>query len=132
MCYKAIHKFDKFNPIVSGVFHPLGLEVIINSEIWDLRTFKLLHTVPALNQCQIRFTHDSSVLYGGECVIIPPQTRVSRRFLIFFQLVFFALTNVTAAQKYSTSISESVSCFVETKYYNNDEHWYTSRQYVWN
>ena len=63
---QVIHKFDKFNPQVSGLFHPLGLEVIINSEIWDLRTFKLLHTVPALNQCQIRFSHDASVLYGGK------------------------------------------------------------------
>ena len=30
---KAIHKFDKFNQYVSGVFHPVGLEIIINSEI---------------------------------------------------------------------------------------------------
>lgn len=30
---KAIHKFDKFNPHVSGVFHPMGLEIIINSEV---------------------------------------------------------------------------------------------------
>ncbi|XP_067935368.1 DDB1- and CUL4-associated factor 1-like isoform X2 [Watersipora subatra] len=62
---KAIHKFDKFNPQVSGLFHPLGLEVVINSEIWDLRTFKLLHTVPALNQCLVRFSNDSSILYAS-------------------------------------------------------------------
>ena len=30
---KCIHKFDKFNPNVSGVFHPNGLEIIINSEV---------------------------------------------------------------------------------------------------
>ena len=30
---KVIHKFDKFNPHVSGVFHPMGLEIIINSEV---------------------------------------------------------------------------------------------------
>lgn len=29
----AIHKFDKFNMNISGVFHPNGLEVIINTEI---------------------------------------------------------------------------------------------------
>lgn len=28
-----IHKFDKFNDFVSGVFHPSGLEIIINSEV---------------------------------------------------------------------------------------------------
>ena len=30
---RMIHKFDKFNNFVSGVFHPSGLEIIINSEI---------------------------------------------------------------------------------------------------
>ena len=30
---KLLHKFDKFNDYVSGVFHPSGLEIIINSEI---------------------------------------------------------------------------------------------------
>lgn len=30
---KAVHKFDKFNQYVSGVFHPVGLEIIINSEV---------------------------------------------------------------------------------------------------
>ncbi len=35
---KSIHKFDKFNPTISGVFHPNGLEVIINSEVVSLST----------------------------------------------------------------------------------------------
>lgn len=30
---KSIHKFDKFNDNISGVFHPMGLEIIINSEV---------------------------------------------------------------------------------------------------
>ena len=30
---RVIHKFDKFNNFVSGVFQPSGLEIIINSEI---------------------------------------------------------------------------------------------------
>ena len=30
---KALHKFDKFNPNISGVFHPMGQEIIINSEV---------------------------------------------------------------------------------------------------
>lgn len=30
---KSIHKFDKFNANVSGVFHPMGQEIIINSEV---------------------------------------------------------------------------------------------------
>jgi HIV-1 Vpr-binding protein len=62
---KPIHKFDKFNPSVSGVFHPMGMEVIINSEVWDLRTFRLLHTVPGLDKCNVRFNHSGDVIFGA-------------------------------------------------------------------
>ncbi|XP_046327233.1 DDB1- and CUL4-associated factor 1-like isoform X2 [Haliotis rufescens] len=61
---RTIHKFDKFNSYISGVFHPMGLEIIINSEVWDIRTFHLLNTVPALDQCQIKFNHSGDVIYA--------------------------------------------------------------------
>lgn len=61
---KSIHKFDKFNDNISGVFHPMGLEIIINSEVWDIRSYHLLHTVPALNQCQIRFNNRGDIIYA--------------------------------------------------------------------
>lgn len=39
---RVIHKFDKFNNFVSGVFHPSGLEIIINSEIVSLENYQSL------------------------------------------------------------------------------------------
>lgn len=59
-----IHKFDKFNPTVSGVFHPNGIEVIINTEVWDIRNFGLLRTVPAFDQCTLLFNRSRSVIYS--------------------------------------------------------------------
>lgn len=44
---QAIHKFDKFNMTISGVFHPNGLEVIVNTEI-------------------VSFGHGGNVLRGQE------------------------------------------------------------------
>ena len=38
---QAIHKFDKFNMNISGVFHPNCLEVVINTEIVSLATVRL-------------------------------------------------------------------------------------------
>ncbi|XP_053623270.1 protein mahjong [Plodia interpunctella] len=61
---KEIHKFDKLNQTHSGVFHPNGLEVISNTEVWDLRTFHLLRTVPTLDKSEVVFNPSCSVLYA--------------------------------------------------------------------
>ncbi|XP_059622089.1 protein mahjong isoform X2 [Phlebotomus argentipes] len=58
-----IHKFDKLNQTLSGVFHPNGLEVVSNTEVWDLRTFHLLRTVPSLDQCHAIFS-PQNVIYA--------------------------------------------------------------------
>ena len=37
-CDKQLHKFDKLNQNLSGVFHPMhGMEIISNTEVWDIR-----------------------------------------------------------------------------------------------
>merc|ERR1712106_987639 len=61
---KEIHKFDKLNQTLSGVFHPNGLEIISNTEVWDIRTFHLLRTVPQLDQCEIVFNTGGEVIFG--------------------------------------------------------------------
>lgn len=58
-----VHKFDKLNQNVSGVFHPNNLEVVANTEVWDLRTFHLLRTVPSLDQCRVIFS-PQDVIYA--------------------------------------------------------------------
>lgn len=60
---QQIHKFDKLNNTLSGVFHPNGLEVVSNTEVWDLRSFHLLRTIPTLDQCQVKFS-PQNVMYA--------------------------------------------------------------------
>ncbi len=59
-----IHKFDKLNQTLSGTFHPNGLEIIASSEVWDIRTFHLLRTVPTLDQCQVTFSNSGDIIYA--------------------------------------------------------------------
>lgn len=61
---KEIHKFDKLNQTLNGVFHPNGTEVVSNTEVWDLRTFHLLKTVPALDQMNIMFSPVNNIIYA--------------------------------------------------------------------
>ncbi|XP_042434385.1 DDB1- and CUL4-associated factor homolog 1-like isoform X1 [Zingiber officinale] len=60
----AIHRFEQFTDYGGGGFHPAGNEVIINSEVWDLRKFKLLRTVPSLDQTVITFNGGGDVIYA--------------------------------------------------------------------
>ncbi|KAG4944114.1 hypothetical protein JHK84_048167 [Glycine max] len=74
-----IHRFDQFTDFGGGGFHPAGNEVsrilhlsqsfrienvIINSEVWDLRKFRLLHSVPSLDQRTITFNAHGDVIYA--------------------------------------------------------------------
>ncbi|URE16757.1 LisH [Musa troglodytarum] len=60
----AVHRFDQFTDYGGGGFHPAGNEIIINSEVWDLRKFKLLRTVPSLDQTVITFSGGGDVIYA--------------------------------------------------------------------
>lgn len=40
-------------------------QIVSNSEVWDMRTFHLLRTVPALNQCTVRFSGINNVIYAS-------------------------------------------------------------------
>lgn len=59
-----VHQFDLFTDYCGGGFHPAGNEVIINSEVWDLRKFKLLKSVPSLDQTVIKFNGRGDVIYA--------------------------------------------------------------------
>lgn len=59
-----VHRFDQFTDYGGGGFHPAGNEVIINSEVWDLRKFRLLRSVPSLDQTVITFNSGGDVIYA--------------------------------------------------------------------
>ncbi|KAL3498190.1 hypothetical protein ACH5RR_040922 [Cinchona calisaya] len=59
-----VHRFDQFTDYGGGGFHPAGNEVIINSEVWDLRNFRLLRSVPSLDQTVLTFNASGDVIYA--------------------------------------------------------------------
>ncbi|CAK9290811.1 unnamed protein product, partial [Gordionus sp. m RMFG-2023] len=87
-----IHKFDKLNPNISGLFHPNGYEVVINSEIWDLRTYKLLKTIPSLDQCRLTFNPTNEIIYGMRYLDIMDEDRLNSD------------QGILSASRYDTSI----------------------------
>lgn len=59
-----VHTFVKFNEKINGIFNPNGYEIISNTHIWDLRNFKLLKTVPALDMCKLKFNYTGDVIFA--------------------------------------------------------------------
>jgi hypothetical protein len=61
---RAIHKFDKLSNSGFGHFHPNGNEVLVNSAVWDLRTYRLLRMVPSLDKCNLMFNTTGNAIYA--------------------------------------------------------------------
>ncbi|CAL0305693.1 unnamed protein product [Lupinus luteus] len=59
-----VHRFEQLTDYGGGGFHPAGNEVILNSEVWDLRKFRLQRSVPSLDQTSITFNASGDVMYA--------------------------------------------------------------------
>ncbi|TKR68560.1 hypothetical protein L596_024524 [Steinernema carpocapsae] len=59
-----IHTFDKLNTENSGIFHPDCISLILNTEVYDLRNYRLMHHVPILDDAKIAFNSMGTVLYS--------------------------------------------------------------------
>lgn len=63
----ALHTFDRLSPnTLFGTFHPHGNQVIIDSQVYDLRTFRVLHHVPELARCKINFNSTGNIAFAAE------------------------------------------------------------------
>ncbi|KAF1741423.1 hypothetical protein MXB_106, partial [Myxobolus squamalis] len=61
---KLINHFDRFSPHISGIFMPSNIEILINTELWDLRTFKLLDRALHLKNVAVKRTFNDDILFG--------------------------------------------------------------------
>lgn len=60
-----VHRFDKLSNGAGnhGVFHPNGNDVVMDSSVWDLRTFSL-RCMTGVDQCVMRFSAKGDVMYA--------------------------------------------------------------------
>ncbi|KAK9813653.1 hypothetical protein WJX73_001935 [Symbiochloris irregularis] len=65
-CPQRVHCFDVFSDTPgSGSFQPSGLEVVLNSEVWDLRTLRLLRSVPCLDGTVLTWTGSGDAAFAS-------------------------------------------------------------------
>jgi hypothetical protein len=66
-----LHTYDQLSASAAGAFHPNGLELVLNSEVWDLRTHRLLRSIPALDGTTVQFNTGAQgsgvACVGGTC-----------------------------------------------------------------
>eukprot|EP00756_Hemistasia_phaeocysticola_P061775 Hpha_TRINITY_DN5184_c0_g1::TRINITY_DN5184_c0_g1_i1::g.192959::m.192959/K11789/VPRBP, DCAF1; HIV-1 Vpr-binding protein len=61
---RPVHRFDKLEAYSRGVFAPSQNEIVIDKEVWDLRSFRLLLTVPALASTVPIVAPSGEIIYG--------------------------------------------------------------------
>ncbi|KAF1743268.1 hypothetical protein MXB_1301 [Myxobolus squamalis] len=61
---KLIHSFERFCPHISGIFMNNDINILINSELWDLRTLNLLDSIDHLKNIAIKTTMNDDILIG--------------------------------------------------------------------
>jgi len=66
---RPIHKFDKLSEFGWGSLHPNGLQLLLDKDVWDLRTFRIVQTCSnALNGSSFRFDPFGDVIYSFQDV----------------------------------------------------------------
>eukprot|EP01060_Flectonema_neradi_P012890 TRINITY_DN1967_c0_g1_i1.p1 TRINITY_DN1967_c0_g1~~TRINITY_DN1967_c0_g1_i1.p1 ORF type:complete len:1393 (+),score=239.78 TRINITY_DN1967_c0_g1_i1:184-4179(+) len=73
-----IHRYDKLIQHSRGIFSLSQNEVIIDKEVWDTRTHKLLQTIPSLSNTLMQLSPSGSVIYGVQHGMYSHEDDVSR------------------------------------------------------
>eukprot|EP01063_Lacrimia_lanifica_P019891 TRINITY_DN27287_c0_g1_i1.p1 TRINITY_DN27287_c0_g1~~TRINITY_DN27287_c0_g1_i1.p1 ORF type:complete len:1450 (+),score=456.07 TRINITY_DN27287_c0_g1_i1:44-4393(+) len=72
---KSIHRYDKLAQHTRGIFSTSQNEVIIDKWVWDIRTHKMLRTVPSLSQTFMDRGPHGNVIYGARREIFMNEDR---------------------------------------------------------
>jgi len=67
---KKINTFMDFGNEETACFHPNNTEYIKGQYVWDLRTFKLLHTVKDFKESNLAFNFTGSAIYSAQSPLI--------------------------------------------------------------
>jgi len=94
-----VHKFDRFNEFGAERFHRSGNEVIINSEIWDLRTYKLIKTCSALDLMNTTFNTTGDVILGSIIGSMDLTTNVGKFFKVIDATTYTTITEVNTEKQ---------------------------------
>uniref|UniRef100_A0A8R1DTK7 Uncharacterized protein n=1 Tax=Caenorhabditis japonica TaxID=281687 RepID=A0A8R1DTK7_CAEJA len=116
-----IHRFDRLNKnALFGTFHPHGTQLIIDQEVYDIRTLRVVHHVPELANQQISFNSTGNIMYVSECAELTreedfPESTVSS-FRTFDTSDYSALTTFEGKRPVldlCTSHRDQTMCLIE-------------------